>query len=43
MRAALISAPGALEVTTVPDPSPAAGEVVVEIAAVGICGTDLHI
>jgi len=43
VRAALISAPGALEVTTVPDPSPAAGEVVVEIAAVGICGTDLHI
>lgn len=26
-----------------PDPEPAAGEVVVDVSAVGICGTDLHI
>ena len=43
MRAAVITAPGTVEVTTVDDPAPARDEVVVEVAAVGICGTDLHI
>ena len=43
MRAAVIAAPDTVEVTTVDDPTPAPGEVVVEVAAVGICGTDLHI
>jgi 2-desacetyl-2-hydroxyethyl bacteriochlorophyllide A dehydrogenase len=43
MRAAVISAPGAVEVTTVDDPSPGPRQVVVEVAACGICGTDLHI
>lgn len=43
MRAAVISAPGTVEITTVDDPSPRDGEVVVAVAAVGICGTDLHI
>jgi 2-desacetyl-2-hydroxyethyl bacteriochlorophyllide A dehydrogenase len=38
-----MTAPGALEVTTLPDPSPEAGWVVLEGAAVGLCGTDLHI
>ena len=43
MRAALISAPGQVEVTTVPDPTPGPREVVVAVAGCGICGTDLHI
>jgi 2-desacetyl-2-hydroxyethyl bacteriochlorophyllide A dehydrogenase len=43
MRAAIISAPGKVEVTTVDDPTPAAREVVVRVAACGLCGTDLHI
>ena len=43
MKAALISAPGKVEVTTVPDPTPGPREVVVEVAACGLCGTDLHI
>jgi len=38
-----MTGPGALEVTTLPDPVPDAGWVVVEVAAVGLCGTDLHI
>lgn len=43
MRAVLVSAPGVVELTTADDPVPGPGEVVVRVAAVGICGTDLHI
>lgn len=43
MRAALITAPGEVEITSVPDPTPGPREVVVAVAACGICGTDLHI
>jgi 2-desacetyl-2-hydroxyethyl bacteriochlorophyllide A dehydrogenase len=43
VRAALIAAPGVVSVETVPDPTPGPGEVIVEVAAVGLCGTDLHI
>jgi len=43
MKAAVITAPGKVEVTTVADPTPRPREVVVEVAACGICGTDLHI
>jgi 2-desacetyl-2-hydroxyethyl bacteriochlorophyllide A dehydrogenase len=43
VRAAVITAPGQVEVSTVDDPVPGRREVVVEVAACGICGTDLHI
>lgn len=43
MRVVVITGPGTVEVTTVDDPTPAPDEVVVEVAATGICGTDLHI
>src|SRR5918994_1982570 len=43
MRAAVISDVNAVEVTTVDDPTPGPLEVVVAVAACGICGTDLHI
>jgi 2-desacetyl-2-hydroxyethyl bacteriochlorophyllide A dehydrogenase len=43
MKAAVITSPGNVEVTSVDDPAPAAGQVVVEVAACGLCGTDLHI
>jgi 2-desacetyl-2-hydroxyethyl bacteriochlorophyllide A dehydrogenase len=43
MRAAVVTAPGTIEVTTVNDPTPGPKDVVIEVAAVGICGTDLHI
>jgi 2-desacetyl-2-hydroxyethyl bacteriochlorophyllide A dehydrogenase len=42
MKAAVIH-PGKVTVETVPDPSPAAREVVLAVAGCGICGTDLHI
>ncbi len=43
MRAAVIEEPGVVAVTTVTDPAPGPREVVLAVAAVGICGTDIHI
>ncbi|GAA3396514.1 zinc-dependent alcohol dehydrogenase family protein [Cryptosporangium minutisporangium] len=43
MKAAVISGIGTIEVTTVDDPTPGRREVVVDVAACGLCGTDLHI
>ncbi len=37
------AAPGEVEIAAVADPTPAPGEVVVEVAGCGLCGTDLHI
>jgi threonine dehydrogenase-like Zn-dependent dehydrogenase len=39
---ALAVADGAVEVTTLPDPSPGRGEVVVAVHSCGICGSDVH-
>lgn len=38
-----MAAPDAIEVTTIDDPTPGLGDVIIEVAAVGLCGTDLHI
>ncbi|MEU4171530.1 zinc-dependent alcohol dehydrogenase family protein [Streptomyces sp. NPDC026665] len=43
MKAAVIESVGRAVVAEVPDPTPDAREVVVEVAACGLCGTDLHI
>ncbi len=43
MKAAVISSPGVVEVATVEDPTPGPRDVVIEVAACGLCGTDLHI
>ena len=43
MKAAVVVTPGTLSVESVPDPAPGPLDVVVKPAAVGICGTDLHI
>ncbi|MDQ2803814.1 MAG: alcohol dehydrogenase catalytic domain-containing protein, partial [Pseudomonadota bacterium] len=43
MRAATWETPGQLAVTEVPDPSAAHGQLVVQVGACGICGTDVHI
>jgi L-iditol 2-dehydrogenase len=42
MQVLLLSAPGTLALADVETPSPAAGEVLVRIAACGICGSDVH-
>lgn len=38
-----IEAPGQISINEIPDPTPENSQVVIEVAAVGICGTDLHI
>jgi 2-desacetyl-2-hydroxyethyl bacteriochlorophyllide A dehydrogenase len=43
MRAVVIEGVGRVTVTDVPEPEPGPREVLVEVAACGICGTDLHI
>ncbi|WP_329278553.1 zinc-dependent alcohol dehydrogenase family protein [Streptomyces sp. NBC_01451] len=43
MKAAVIESAGKAVVLEVPDPTPGPREVVVEVAACGLCGTDLHI
>ena len=43
MKAAVVVTPGTIEIQNVPDPTPGPTDVVVQPAAVGICGTDLHI
>ena len=43
MKAAVISSPGVVGVETVEDPTPGPRDVVVKVAACGLCGTDLHI
>lgn len=42
MRAAILSAPGVVDVQEVPDPQPTPGWTVVRVRACGICGSDLH-
>ncbi|MGW1717943.1 zinc-dependent alcohol dehydrogenase family protein [Streptomyces sp. NPDC002156] len=43
MKAAVIESVGKAVVLEVPDPTPGPRDVVVEVAACGLCGTDLHI
>jgi 2-desacetyl-2-hydroxyethyl bacteriochlorophyllide A dehydrogenase len=43
VRAAVITSVGNIEIQTVDDPRPGPRDVVVDVAACGICGTDLHI
>jgi threonine 3-dehydrogenase len=44
MKAVLKASPTAgLELRTVPDPTPAYGEVVLQVRASSMCGTDTHI
>lgn len=43
MRAAVIKSVGEIGIERIADPTPGPGEVVVEVAACGLCGTDLHI
>lgn len=42
MKAAVLHSGGRLQLSEVPSPEPAAGEILVRVAACGICHTDLH-
>src|SRR5260370_37189344 len=43
MRAVVFAAVGELTVAERPEPGPGPREVVIETAAVGVCGTDAHV
>ncbi len=43
MPAAVFDSPGQTRVTSLPVPEPGPGEVLIEVARAGICGTDIHI
>ena len=43
MRSVIWEAPGQLTVTETADPAPGHGELVIQVGACGICGTDVHI
>jgi len=43
MRKAVTLEPGRMEIAEAPDPEPSAGEVVVQIERVGLCGSDYHL
>jgi 2-desacetyl-2-hydroxyethyl bacteriochlorophyllide A dehydrogenase len=43
MRAVIMDRPGEVRVGDAPEPTPASDEVIVEVRACGICGTDVHI
>jgi 2-desacetyl-2-hydroxyethyl bacteriochlorophyllide A dehydrogenase len=43
MKAILFPQPGKIELSDLPDPTPAPDEVVIEMKASGICATDIHI
>jgi len=42
VRAVIIEAPGVVRVDDLPEPEPGSGEVLLQVGACGICGTDLH-
>ncbi|RBO96940.1 NAD(P)-dependent alcohol dehydrogenase [Nocardia puris] len=42
MRAAVLVAPGRIEIEKRPVPAPAPGDVLVQVTAVGVCGSDTH-
>jgi len=43
MKALVIESPGSAATRQVPTPTPGPGEVLIRVAAAGLCGTDLHI
>ncbi|GIF25605.1 threonine dehydrogenase-like Zn-dependent dehydrogenase [Actinoplanes tereljensis] len=43
MRALVLTGPGKAEVLDVPAPTPAEGQVVVDVERVGVCGTDMEL
>lgn len=42
MRAAVLTRPGEITISQRPVPGPAADEVLVRVASVGVCGSDTH-
>ena len=43
MKQAVMTAPGKIEFRDVPPPAPAAGQVLVRMKRIGVCGSDIHV
>jgi len=43
MKQATMTAPGQIEIRQAPVPSPGAGQVLLEIQRIGVCGSDIHV
>lgn len=43
MKALVYKGPGSIEIEEIPEPVPGPGEVLIEVTAAGICGTDRHL
>jgi L-iditol 2-dehydrogenase len=43
MRQAVMTAPGRIELRDVPVPEPAAGQVLLRMKRIGVCGSDIHV
>ena len=43
MRQATMTAPGVIEIGEAPSPSPGAGEVLLRVQRIGVCGSDVHV
>ena len=43
MRQAVMVSPGVIEFREVPEPRPGAGQVLIRVKRIGICGSDLHV
>ncbi|WKG06727.1 NAD(P)-dependent alcohol dehydrogenase [Mycolicibacterium sp. HK-90] len=42
MRTAVLTEPGRIELTERPTPTPSAGDVLIRVSSVGVCGSDTH-
>jgi L-iditol 2-dehydrogenase len=43
MRQATMTAPGVIQIGEAPSPSPGAGEVLLRVQRIGVCGSDVHV
>ena len=43
MLQATMTSPGKIEYSEIPRPRPAAGEVLIEVKRIGVCGSDIHV
>jgi 2-desacetyl-2-hydroxyethyl bacteriochlorophyllide A dehydrogenase len=43
MRAVVVASPGKVQVAEMPRPEPVEGQILIQAAACGVCGTDVHI
>ncbi len=43
MKQAVMTEPGRIEIRDVPAPTPAAGEVLLRVRRIGVCGSDVHV